>query len=192
MRQQTLLPKDELRYIKRYTHGGISLKKRRKVKRPLIPGAVTHLSMKSSKAVGNLSLLKHKHIVKALLRERSRKFFIEIVEFVNMGNHLHLKVRFKDTAQFHNFLRTFAGLLARKLTHAHRGTTFGRFWDGLAYTRVLTSKFEELGLKIYFGGNVLERDLGQRAREAYLKKWNQYLYRLKATRAARLGGMPSG
>lgn len=186
MFQQTLLPKDELKYIKRFTHGGVSLKKRRKIKRPLIPGRPTHVVLKSSKAVGDLSLLKHKNVVKALLRERSRKFSIEIVEYVNMGNHLHLKVRFKNISHFHNFLRTFAGLLARKLTRAHRGTAFGKFWDGLAYTRVLTSKMEEFGLKIYFGGNMLEKDFGPKSREAYLKKWNQYLYRLKATRSARL------
>lgn len=184
MKQELLLPKTELKYIKRYTHGGMSLKKRRKTKRPLIPGAVTHVLLKSSKATGNLSLLKHQPMVKALLRERSRKFFVEITEFVNMGNHLHLKVRFKNTKNFQNFLRTFTGLLARKLTKAHRGTAFGKFWDVLAFTRVLTSKFEELGLKVYFGGNMLEKSLGVRAREAYLKKWNRYLYRLRKTRAA--------
>lgn len=184
MKQEMLLPKTELKYIKRYTHGGMSLKKRRKVKRPLIPGATTHVLLKSSKATGKLSLLKHQSLVKALLRERSRRFFVEIVGFVNMGNHLHLKVRFKNVQNFQNFLRTFTGLLARKLTKAHRGTVFGKFWDGLAYTRVLTTKFEELGLKIYFSGNILEKTTGIPAREAYLKRWNRYLYRLRKTRAA--------
>jgi REP element-mobilizing transposase RayT len=182
--QQTLLPKKELKYIKRCTHGGESLKKRRKIKRPLVPGAITHVVLKSSKAKGDLSFYKNKKIVHDLLKERADKFFIEILSFVNMGNHLHLKVRFKDPKRFQNFLRTFAGLLARKLTNAHRGEKFGRFWDGLAYTRVLLSKLEELGLKVYFEGNHIERELGYAERKRYLLRWNQYLYRLKATRAA--------
>lgn len=101
-----------------------------------------------------------------------------------MGNHLHLKVRFKDPKRFHNFLRTFTGLLARKLTQAHRGTKFGKFWDGLAYTRVVLTKPEELGLRIYFEGNHRQRELGYSARVEYLQRWNQYLYRLKGIRAA--------
>ncbi len=131
-----------------------------------------------------MSFYRHKKIVSALLKERSQKFFIEILDFVNMGNHLHLKVRFKDAKRFQNFLRTFAGLLARKLTKAHRGSSFGRFWDGLAYTRVLTSKLEEWGLKAYFEANHRQRELGYDERKAYLRRWNAYILRLKSTRAA--------
>ena len=184
--QQLLIPKSELKHIKRQTHGGMNLKKRRKVKRPLTPGAITHVVLKSSKAQGNLSFYKHKKTVQALLKERSKKFFVEILDYVNMGNHLHLKVRFKDPKRFQNFLRTFSGLLARKLTKAHRGTKFGKFWDGLAYTRVLLSKIEEWGLRIYFEGNHRQRELGYSERSQYLKRWNQYLYRLRNIRAAKL------
>jgi REP element-mobilizing transposase RayT len=182
--QTEFLPKNELKYFKRNTHGGTSLKKRRKTKRPLTPGAITHLVLKSAKAKGQLSFYKNKKAVHALLHERAKKYFIEVLEFVNMGNHLHLKVRFKDASRFKNFLRTFAAMLARKLTKACRGNKFGKFWDGLAYTRVLFSKLEELGLEIYFEGNHLERELGYAERERHLKRWNQYLYRLKAKRSS--------
>jgi hypothetical protein len=100
-----------------------------------------------------------------------------------MGNHLHLKVKFKDKKRFQNFLKTFPALLARRITGAHRGTKFGKFWDGLVYTRVLRSKFEELGLRGYFEGNHIQLELVYKAREAYLAKFNRYLYRLKSTRA---------
>jgi REP element-mobilizing transposase RayT len=182
--QQLLLTKNELRAYKRYTHGGVSLKKRRKIKRPLVPGRTTHVVFKSSKARGDLSFYRNKKVVVSLLNERAKKFFVEVKDFVNMGNHIHLKVRFKDAEMFKNFLRTFPGLLARRLTNSHRGTKFGgRFWDGLVYTRILFTRFEELGLKIYFSGNQTERDLGYRERSEYLRQWNQYLYKLKATRA---------
>jgi REP element-mobilizing transposase RayT len=185
VQQQSLIPKSELKCIKKNTHGGVSLKKRRKTARPLIPGAITHVVLKSSKARGDLCFYKNKRIVHSLLKERAQKFFVEIIDYVNMGNHLHIKARFKDRKRFQNFLRTFSGLLARKLTKAHRGTKFGRFWDGLAYTRVLLSKIEELGLRIYFEGNHRQRELGYDQRTQYLKSWNQYLYRLRATRAAK-------
>lgn len=73
----------------------------------------------------------------------------------------------------------FTALLARKITGAKKGNKFGRFWDGLAYTRVLLSKFEDLGLKIYFEGNHLERELGYQERERYLKSFNQWIYQLR-------------
>lgn len=182
--QQKLLPQKELKFIKRHTHGGVSLKKRRKTKRPLIPGAITHVVLKSSKAQGGLSFYKHKQLVHSLLREKAKKFFVEIKDFVNMGNHLHLKVRFKDAKKFQQFLKSYTGLLARKITGARRGFRFGRFWDGLVFTRILTSQIEELGLRIYFEGNHRQRELGYAERTRYLKKWNQFLYRLKSTRAA--------
>ncbi|MEK6555288.1 MAG: hypothetical protein AABZ31_08620 [Bdellovibrionota bacterium] len=180
-----LLPKKELRTFKRYTHGGESLKKRRKIKRPLLPGCTTHVVLKSSRAKGGLSFYRHKRMIHLLLKERAKKSFVEIQDYVNMGNHLHLKVRFKNPEGFRAFLRTFTGLLARKLTNAHRGSGLKhKFWDGLAYTRVLLTRFEELGLKIYFSGNQIERDLGYKERIEYLHQWNKYLYKLKSTRAS--------
>ncbi|MEK6555361.1 MAG: transposase [Bdellovibrionota bacterium] len=169
--------------MKSRTHGGTSLKKRRKVARPLVPRATTHVVFKSAKAKGSLSLYRHKKTVDTLLKQLARRYFIEILDYVNMGNHLHLKVRFKDASRFKNFMRAFCGQLPRKLTNAHRGTKFGRFWDGLAFTRVLMSKLEELGLKIYFEGNQREKDLGYSARVEYLRKWNQFLYKLKKVKA---------
>ncbi len=192
MQQMSLLPKTDLRHIKRYTHGGVSLKKRRKVKRPLIPGKVTHVTFKSSKATGSLSFYKHKHLVGAMLKHLSKQFYIEILDWVNMGNHLHLKVRFKDPNRMGKFLRTFSGNLARKITGAKKGNKFGKFWDGLVYTRVLTSKLEELGLKEYFEGNHIQRELGYKEREQYLKRFNEFLYRLKRTRARPAEARPAG
>jgi REP element-mobilizing transposase RayT len=186
LKQLPLIPQKNLRQIKAYSFGGVSLKKRRKVARPLVEGLIHHVVFKSSKAQGSLSFYQNKKIVQSLLKERSKKFFIEILDFVNMGNHLHLKVRFKDKKRFQNFLRTFAALVARKITGSHRSNSFGRFWDGMVFTRVLTSKLEELRLKGYFEGNHRERELGYRERETYLKQFNQFIYRLRRRRALSL------
>jgi REP element-mobilizing transposase RayT len=181
--QMDLIPKNELRHIKSYSLGGCSLKKRRKIKRPLIPGLVTHVVFKSSKAKGELSFYKHKDLVSSLLKAKSKKFFIEILDWVNMGNHLHLKVRFKDRARMGQFLKSFSATLARSITGARRGDRYGKFWDGLVYTRVLTSKLEELSLRGYFEGSHRERELGYKERERFLKSFNQFIYRLKRVKA---------
>lgn len=178
-----LLPQNELKSFKSWTHGGVSLKKRRKIKRPLAPNVPTHLVLKSRKARGELSFIKNKKIVEDLLKQKSRKFFVEVLDFVNMGNHLHLKVRFKDPKKFQQFLKSFTALLARKITGAKKGKKFGKFWDGLAFTRVITSKFEEMQLTGYFECNHIEREVGQKQRDFYLTRFNQFLYRLKQTRA---------
>lgn len=187
MRQLSLIPQNDLRAIKARCFGGSSLKKRRKIARPLREGLIHHVVFKSRKAQGNLSFYKHKNLVRSLLNERRKKFFVEVLDFVNMGNHLHLKVRFKDKKRFQNFLRTFAAILARKITGAHRSNSFkkihGKFWDGMVFTRILTSKLEELGLRGYFEENHRERDLGHSERDFFLTRWNQFIYRLRQRRA---------
>ena len=187
MQQLNLIPQSDLRAVKARSFGGSSLKKRRKIARPLREGLVHHVVFKSKKAQGALSFYKHKNLVRSLLNERKKKFFIEVLDFVNMGNHLHLKVRFKDRKRFQNFLRTFAAILARKITGAHRSNSFkkahGKFWDGMVFTRILTSKLEELGLRGYFEGNHRERELGRSERDFFLKRWNQFIYRLRQRRA---------
>jgi hypothetical protein len=177
--QLDLIPQKNLRLLKFKSFGGVSLKKRRKTARPLVPKLVQHVVFKSSKAKGSLSFYSHKIFVAKLLKERAKKYFIEIIDWVNMGNHLHLKVRFKTKENFQNFSRTFAALLARKITNSHRGKSFGKFWDGLVFTRILTSKLEELGLKGYFEGNHRQRELSYQDREFFLKRWNQFMYRLR-------------
>lgn len=168
--QLSLDPEKNLRSFKRLTHGGSQQKNKRKTARPVVPGKITHVVFKSSKAKNNLSFYKHKLLVNFILKQRAKKYFIEILDFVNMGNHLHIKVRFKNTVNFRNFLRTFSALLARKITRARKGFKFGKFWDHLVFTRVLTSSFEILGLKVYFEANRIEQLSGYRARQDYLKE----------------------
>lgn len=106
-----------------------------------------------------------------------------------MGNHLHLKVKFKDRRRFQQFLKSFSALLAREITGAKKGNPFGKFWDGLVFTRILMSSFEELGLKGYFTGNHIQKEIGYKQREEYLKRWNRFLYRLKRKRAVSFAKM---
>jgi len=181
--QLELISKKELRYVKAWSHGGVALHKRRKIKRPLIPKKITHVVLKSSKAKGLLSFYSHRVLVHQLLHRLARKYFVNLQDYVNMGNHLHLKVKFNDPKEFQNFIRVFCALLSREITGAKKGKPFGQFWDGLAFTRVLHSSFEEFQLRGYFEGNHRERELGFQARSDFLRGWNAFIRKMKKTKA---------
>ena len=172
--------KSEKKYFaSRKTHGGTSIG--RKLKRPLVPGKWTHLILKSDKAKGTLSFLtpKNQQIIREVVRAKSKKFGIRIKDDVNMGNHLHMTIKFSQRENFQKFLKSITALIARKITGAKKGKKFGRFWQDLAFTRVVTSALELLQLTKYFQANRIQRDQGQKAREEYLDKVNRWIKSLR-------------
>ncbi|MBS1971734.1 MAG: transposase [Bdellovibrionales bacterium] len=166
----------------RTTHGGADSKGRRKEYRPLSEKKWIHLTLKSSKAKGPWSFLtpKNQQIIREILKSKSKKWGVQIAEIVNVGNHLHIKLKFKYREGFQNFLRSVTALIARKITNARRGHAAGKFWQGLAFTRVIQTKLEELQLRGYFKANRLQATKGQNAREEYLQKFNEWVFRLRA------------
>ncbi|MBS1970317.1 MAG: transposase [Bdellovibrionales bacterium] len=165
----------------RTTHGGVDSKGRRKEYRPLSEKKWTHLTLKSEKAKGPWSFLtpKNQQIIREILKSKSKKWGVQIAEVVNVGNHLHIKLKFKYREGFQNFLRSVTALIARKITNARRGHASGKFWQGLAFTRVIKTKLEELQLRGYFKANRLQAAKGQRAREEYLQKFNEWITRIR-------------
>jgi hypothetical protein len=71
------------------------------------------------------------------MRSQARKAGVRVYEYATVGNHIHMVVRARCRAGFQTFLRAFAGIAARLVTGARRGRPTGRFWDTLAYSRVL-------------------------------------------------------
>ena len=165
----------------RTTHGGENTKGKRKEERPLSKSKPIHLILKSKKASGRLSFLgaKNKVWIEKLLRAKAKKFFVRNEDYVNMGNHLHIRLRVQDRISFRKFLKSIVNLIARTLTGAKKGNKFGRFWDGLAYTRILKSSFEQLQLHGYFRANRMERTLGKKEREKFPISFNRKLRQLK-------------
>lgn len=166
--------------LKKKTHGGH--KSNAKCKRPFVPNKWMHITHRSGRAIGFWSLLsfKNKIFVKSLVAGTAKKYFVTVGDFVNMGDHLHLKIKAKRREDLQNFLRVIAAQIARHVMNAKKGLASGRFWDGLIYSRVLLSAFEELGLKGYFQGNRIELSHGKESREEYLKKHNSWMQSLKS------------
>jgi len=173
--------KDIRRQYGRTWHGGAESKGHRKNFRPLSERKWIHLVLKSHKAKGPWSFLtpKNQALIQKVLTERAKKWGVQIAEIVNVGTHLHIKCRFKYREGFQNFLRSVTSLIARGITQSRRGVKVGKFWQGLAFTRVLKTSFEELQLKGYFKANLREAQKGPKAREEFLEKFNAWVYRLR-------------
>ncbi len=161
------------------SHGGDLAKGRRKTRRPLDTKKPLHLVMRSSKASGALSLLKHKIIVDKIIQKQARKFGVRIAAFANVGNHCHLLVRFSNRKAFQAFLISVTALIARAVTKASKGKPFGKFWDALAFSRVLKSSREFAIVRKYVAANVIEATKGREARYNFLASkysWELRMY----------------
>ena len=171
-------------YAKRVTHGGERSKGKRKLRRPLATKKWIHLILKSDKAFGQHSMLSQKNAsyVDRIVIEKARKFRIELNDFVNMGNHIHFQIRLKRREDFQNFLRSISSLIARFVTGAKKGKAFGRFWQALAFTRVIHTGLEIMGVEGYLLGNKIEKRHGREAREVYLRAFNRWLMGFKVAR----------
>ncbi len=88
--------------------------------------------------------------------------------YVNVGNHLHLKLRMRDRVGFQKFLKSVTAQIARRVTGAKKGSPKGKFWDALAFTKVIRVQKQELALDRYIYANQLDVWHGRAIREEVL------------------------
>ncbi|MCM2323512.1 MAG: transposase [Oligoflexia bacterium] len=164
--QLDFLKTPTFRELSRREHGGRLGEGRRKTARPMSPRLPLHVILRSTKAKGDWSLLKSKHEkrVKHLTYALARKFHVKVYRFANAGNHLHLVLKAKHKDGFKAYLRALTGTLARTVTGAKKGVKKGKFWDTLAYSRVVTWGREFKNVSFYVIMNELE-GLGVWSRE---------------------------
>jgi hypothetical protein len=165
------MPLEQLRFDFAQTnnatsYGGAGLK--RIARRPVTPRKPHHITLRATQARGEWSFLKAKNYanVKTILRRQAARHFVKLESFVNVGNHLHLKVRPKTREGFANFLRSITCLISRAITGARKGCPLKkRFFDVLAWSRVLLTWAEEKVLARYFDDNALEAAFGSEVRD---------------------------
>lgn len=121
----------------RLEHGGELRAGKRKLARPIDPKRPMHLVLRSSRARGKLSLLSKAKAIEGLIQKSAKKHGVQVQQYANAGNHLHLIVKARTRRDFQNFLRNLTGKIAQLMTQAKKGNAFGKFWDTLAYTRVV-------------------------------------------------------
>ncbi|MDZ4661104.1 MAG: transposase [Pseudomonadota bacterium] len=149
----------QLSFFKKLTleHGGTLGKGKRKGARPISTKHPIHLVYRASKARAKLSLLNFSRRIDKILSQQAQKFGVSIYEKANSGNHLHLLIRGKKRVGIQKFYISTTALIARLVTGTKKGNKFGKFWDHLIFSRVLTSWSREfLDLKDYLVQNTLE------------------------------------
>ena len=70
------------------------------------------------------------------------------------------------------------------MTGARKGRPFGKFWDALAFTRVLKSRRDFLHVDRYIEGNQIEADFGRMERELFFSDPKLYRDRNRGRLAA--------
>jgi REP element-mobilizing transposase RayT len=139
----------------RIEHGGEVRLGRRKLKRPLDVRRPLHVVLRSTRARGAWSLRAgaNERLLRSASRRYARRYAVRIYDFANAGNHLHILLRPMCRLGFQNFLRVFAGISARLVTGARKGNPVGRFWDHLAYSRVVQWGRDFFGVRKYVKNN---------------------------------------
>jgi REP element-mobilizing transposase RayT len=111
-------------------------------------------------------MLRKAQLVEKIVRDQARNQHIQVTDYVNVGNHLHLVIKIyakgsETSACFSRFIRASTGLIARKLLGAERGAMKlngeEKFWPTRPYTRVLSNaKQDYVNLHNYLTLNMLE------------------------------------
>ena len=146
------------RHLARREHGGTLSQGRRKRERPLDPRRPLHVILRSTRAKDGWSMLRarHERRIKHLVHAVARHHGVRIYRFANSGNHLHLVIHATKREGYQNYLRSLSGLIARAVTGARKGHAKGRFWDALAYSRVVEWGRDLKNLNFYVILNELE------------------------------------
>jgi REP element-mobilizing transposase RayT len=150
---------DQAKCNNRNEYGGTLTLGKRKTARPFNCKSSIHLVLRSTEARGSKSFLTpaNKIKVETLLKKLSTRWSISIYEKAISGNHIHLLVRAKQKIQLQNFLRVLAGQIAMQVGGRKKGSPNERkFWDLLAYSRLVSWGREFLKVKKYVFQNFLE------------------------------------
>jgi REP element-mobilizing transposase RayT len=147
-------------FTPRSKHGGGLHQGHRKLARPIDTRRPLHLVFRSERAQGGWSLnrLKHAEKIENLLKNLGRRHHVQIMQYANAGNHLHMVVRAKDREGFKRFTKTLTGLVARMVTGAKKGKPVGKFWDSLFFSRIVEWGKALVHARDYVLQNMLETE----------------------------------
>lgn len=117
-----------------------------------------HIVLRSRKAKGSfgLRLPRHWQEIERIRKQAAADFDIQVAQSVNTGNMLQFRVRSAKRENLQNFLRVMTCLVARSVTGARKGKPFGRFWEGLAYSRIMTDSRSLTTLQNYLQSLIRE------------------------------------
>jgi REP element-mobilizing transposase RayT len=147
-------------YKTRSVYGGSLLKGKRKLGRPVDVKRPMHLTFRAEKARGQLSFLQYdrQEEIEKTVRKFAKRNHVRIWSYGNSGNHLHLVVQPKTRDGFKRFARAVGSRVAQIVTGARKGRPFGKFWDGLFWSRVVAGGRDLARVCDYAFANQLEAE----------------------------------
>ena len=108
--------------------------------------------MRSSKAVGNQSMLRFMREIEALLKKQALLTGVKLYNLANAGNHLHLIIKVPSRRLYRRFVRASSALIARLVLgiKKNQARLFGAsFWDERPFTRIVSWGRDYNGLNNY-------------------------------------------
>jgi REP element-mobilizing transposase RayT len=100
-------------------HGGIWSIGARRSRRPMNMKTPLHITLRSELAHGQRSLMKHKNLVRRVMRKAANRFRVKVCEYAICGNHLHFLVKANFRIDIQNFFRVLAGHIAQGILAVH-------------------------------------------------------------------------
>lgn len=137
-------------------HGGARAKGKRKTARPIVTKECMHLILKSERASGLWALDKYRPEIEALIEELGQRFQIKIRGRQVMWNHVHLLIQGRKRFQIQNFLRVLPARITMLVTGAGKSRPVGRFWSGIAFSRIVKWGRDYLIMLRYIAKNALQ------------------------------------
>ncbi len=145
-------------------YGGslMTTRKGREGARPLDTKNSMHIVLRSSKAKGAWAFTNHRREVKNILQKFCGKYGIKLIDFANVGNHLHLHIKLGNRQTYRPFIRAITAAIMMSVTGVNRWSKTSaklienKFWDFRPYSRVVMSWRATLNLRDYFAFNRIE------------------------------------
>jgi REP element-mobilizing transposase RayT len=145
-------------------YGGVYRRKARgRGARPLSSTQSIHLVLRSSKAHGPRSFIKHRSLISRLVESQAKNAHVRVISWANVGNHLHLHIQlprmFRES--YRKFVRGLTGAIALRMLQASRckkrvRSVKDRSWDQRPFTHVVGSWRQFNNLRDYIRLNHFE------------------------------------
>jgi len=174
--------------IDRYGGSLQTTRKGRAHGRPVSTKHSMHFVLRSTKARGEWSFLRHKREIAEILNRFANKNGIKIESFANVGNHLHLHLKLSNRHAYKPFIRAITSAIMMKVTGTSRWWKYGRasgkylknepqkengrFWDRRPYSRIVVGFKAVLNLRDYILINKYEGFNYDRGEATFLMRLN--------------------
>lgn len=171
MKQLDLVPREKSKYRAQFGGSLMTTRAGRAKPRSVSTRETMHVVLRSTHARGEWSFRRPRNEsrVQRIVAGATHKYGVKLISLANVGNHLHMQLKFGSRQGYLRFIRVVTGAIAKHVMSAacaddsrtvvrKRGERGGRFhfWDRRPFTRIVVSLNAILNLRDYVAINRLE------------------------------------